>query len=246
VVREYQLTIPNWPVSLDGTKVAVITDLHVGSVYVDLKKVKQVVSETNKTNPDLTVLLGDYVSNVRNYCPIKPSEFVPELAKLKAKDGVFAILGNHDWWYNGNEVLNAFKAAHLDVLENSARKINIRGQRLWIAGLADLWTRQPAIEKTIKAIPANDPILLLTHNPDVFPSVPSRVSLTIAGHTHGGQVALPGYGPIIVPSAYGLKYARGHVVENGNHLFVSTGIGTTMLPVRLCTPPEITILILNH
>jgi len=245
-VREYKLNIANWPASMNGLKVAVITDLHAGSLYVGPGKVRQVVEETNKANPDVVVLLGDYVASVHKYCPIKPAAFMPELAKLKARYGVYAVLGNHDWWYNGDEIFDAMTAEHLKVLENSASEINIGKERLWIAGLADKWTRIPSVDKALKQIPEGDPILVITHNPDVFPSIPKRVSLTMAGHTHGGQVAIPGIGPLFVPSAYGTKYARGHIVEDGRHLFVSTGIGTTFLPARLCTPPEISLLILSQ
>lgn len=246
VVRSYPLTIPNWPASLNGFKVALIADLHLGSTYVDVKKVGKVVDETNKEEPDLTILLGDYISTGRLFAPIKPSDMIPELSRLKAKHGVYAILGNHDWWYNGAEIRDVLEAAHISVLENSCTGIMVNGQRLWIAGLADLWTRQPAITQTLRGVTPGDPILLLSHNPDVFPSVPDRINLTLAGHTHGGQVALPFYGAIIVPSVYGRRYGRGHVEEKGRHLFVSTGIGTTALPVRFFTPPEISVLILNH
>ena len=108
--------------------------------------------------------------------------------------------------------------------------------------MADLWTRTPDIPGTLKDIPDDDPILLLTHSPDVFPDIPARVSLTLAGHTHGGQVNLPLVGRPIVPSKYGQRYAAGHIIEQGRHLFVSTGVGTSIIPVRFRVPPEIQIL----
>jgi hypothetical protein len=119
-------------------------------------------------------------------------------------------------------------------------------RRFWIAGVADLWTRPVNIPRALSGVPAEEPVLLLTHNPDVFPDVPARVALTLAGHTHGGQVALPFVGRPILPSRYGQRYAYGLVVEEGRALFVSPGIGTSLLPVRFRVPPEISIVTLAH
>src|SRR4030095_10957928 len=108
---------------------------------------------------------------------------------------------------------------------------------------ADLWTRRPDVEGTLRKIPLDrNPIIMLTHNPDVFPDIPARVSLTLAGHTHGGQVNLPFVGRPIVTSTFGQRYAIGHITEQGHHLFVSSGLGTSIIPVRFRVPPEIVIL----
>jgi predicted MPP superfamily phosphohydrolase len=113
---------------------------------------------------------------------------------------------------------------------------------LWLGGVSDLWEGVHDVARTLRAVPDTVPVLLLTHNPDIFPTVPARVNLTLAGHTHGGQVRIPLYGPPIVPSRYGRRYAAGHVSENGRHLFVTTGTGTSILPVRFLVPPEIVVL----
>lgn len=108
---------------------------------------------------------------------------------------------------------------------------------------ADLWTRGADVAASLKHVESDDdPVLLLTHNPDIFPDVPPRVSLTLAGHTHGGQVNFPFFGRLVVPSRYGQRYAMGHVVEGGRHLFVSGGVGTSILPVRFRVPPEIVVI----
>jgi predicted MPP superfamily phosphohydrolase len=116
-----------------------------------------------------------------------------------------------------------------------------RGNAIWVAGLADLWTRVPDVERALRAVPAGEPVILLTHSPDVFPDVPARVGLTLAGHTHGGQVALPLIGPPIVPSAFGRRYAAGLVAERNGRLFVTPGVGTSIIPVRLGVPPEVSV-----
>ena len=114
-----------------------------------------------------------------------------------------------------------------------------------MVGIADLWTRKPDVESALHQVESNDPVLLITHNPDIFPDVPRRVSLTLAGHTHGGQVNLPVAGRLVVPSKYGQRYAIGHIVEDGRHLFVGGGVGTSILPVRFRVPPEVVIITLK-
>jgi predicted MPP superfamily phosphohydrolase len=123
--------------------------------------------------------------------------------------------------------------------------IYVRGTQLWLAGLADLWTRPQYIDETIAQVPQGAPLIALTHNPDIFPQVPSRVNLLLAGHTHGGQVRFPLIGSVVESSKYGERYEAGHVVENGHDLFVTTGIGTSIQPVRFGVPPEIVLLVLK-
>jgi predicted MPP superfamily phosphohydrolase len=107
------------------------------------------------------------------------------------------------------------------------------------------WTRPQKIDETIHQVSDAGPIIAVTHNPDIFPKIPARVALTIAGHTHGGQVNLPLVGRPEVPSIFGQRYAAGHIVEDNRHLFVTTGIGTSMIPVRFRVPPEIVVLTLE-
>jgi len=115
-----------------------------------------------------------------------------------------------------------------------------------LAGLADLWTRPQRIDQTISKAPAGSTVIALTHNPDVFPRLPQSVPLLLAAHTHGGQVNFPLIGTPVVPSRFGPKYTAGHIYENGHHLFVTTGIGTSILPVRFRVPPEIAILTIRQ
>ncbi|HLY61878.1 MAG TPA: metallophosphoesterase [Terriglobia bacterium] len=240
------IKLPHWPVELAGIRIAVLTDLHVGSPYVGMEKLKLVVARTNEERPDLVLILGDYLThNTPGARFIYPEPIAKALKDLRAPLGVVSVLGNHDWWFNGARVTKALRAAGIVVLENEAYRIQFNGKPFWIAGVADLMTRKPDIMGTVRQVNNDDPIILITHNPDIFPQVPSRVSLTIAGHTHGGQVNFPLFGRLIVPSYFGQKYAIGHVVEQGRHLFVSSGIGTSMLPVRFRVPPEIVVLTLQ-
>jgi uncharacterized protein len=119
-----------------------------------------------------------------------------------------------------------------------------RGQGFWLSGLGDLWTRGNRAEATLQKITDSDPVIVMMHNPDVFPSIPERVSLTVAGHTHGGQVNVPFVGRLVVPSAFGQRFAYGLIEEDGRKLFVTGGIGTSIIPVRFRVMPEVVILTL--
>jgi predicted MPP superfamily phosphohydrolase len=177
---------------------------------------------------------------------VPPEKIVVELARLRSPAGVVAVLGNHDGWFDHDRVRQALETIGIRVVEDTATRINTPAGLLWVAGLSDLWTGRHDLSAALAAV-ADDgtPVLLLTHNPDVFPSVPDRVTLTLAGHTHGGQVRLPFAGALIVPSKFGQRFAAGHVVEGGRHLFVATGVGTSILPVRFRVPPAVTLLTLG-
>ena len=246
VVRQETIELNRWPNELSGLKVAVLSDLHVGSAFIDERKVRTIVERTNQLQPDLIVILGDYITgNGRTRHRVEPEVFAPILKDLHAPLGVYSVLGNHDWWYNGEKVRRALEANGIKVLENQVASIDVRGTQLWLAGLADLWTRPQYIDETIAQVPQGAPLIALTHNPDIFPQVPSRVNLLLAGHTHGGQVRLPLIGSVVESSKYGERYEAGHVVENGHDLFVTTGIGTSIQPVRFGVPPEIVLLVLK-
>lgn len=246
VVREETIQLPNWPASFNNLRVAVVSDLHVGSPFIDAQKLQLIVSKINQAQPDLIVLLGDYViQSVWGGKFVEPEIIAENLKGLRARYGVYAVLGNHDWWYNDQRVRGALEANGIRVLDDDVARIEQNGQAIWLAGLKDAWTNRTDIEGTLRKITDESPIIALTHNPDLFVRIPPRVVLTLAGHTHGGQVNLPFVGRLRVPSMYGQRYAAGHVVENNHHLFVTTGIGTSIIPIRFRVPPEIVILTLT-
>lgn len=245
IVRHETLQMQQWPSSLSNLKIAVLSDLHVGGSFIDDDKVKTIVQRTNELQPDLIVIAGDYISGGRRDPTRAPETYAHLLKEFRAPLGVYSVLGNHDWWYDGARVRHALEANGIKVLENETAKLDVRGTTLWLAGFADLWTRTPRVHETTEAIPPNETIIALTHNPDIFPRLPQRVALMIAGHTHGAQIRLPFIGPIVQPSRVSPAYTRGHVFENGHHLFVTTGIGTSIAPVRFGVPPEIVLLTLT-
>jgi predicted MPP superfamily phosphohydrolase len=242
VLREQTIQIDNWPKELSGLRIAVISDLHAGSPFIDESKMRRIVAETNREKPDLVLLLGDFVIKERFYKhPIAPDVTAGILKDLSAPLGVYSVLGNHDWW-GEHGVESALEQNGIHDLENEVAEIKWRDRSFWLAGLSDLWTRPQHVNETIAKAPPGSAIIAITHNPDIFPDLPAGVPLLLAGHTHGGQVNLPLLGRLIVPSQFGQRYAAGHVFENGHHLFVTTGIGTSILPVRFRVPPEIVIL----
>jgi predicted MPP superfamily phosphohydrolase len=243
VVRETRVACSGWPKGRAPLRVAVLTDLHVGSFRNELERQAEIVALTNAQRVDVIVLLGDFMHGKSPESFVAPEATAEKLAGLRARYGVVSVLGNHDWWYDGPRVRTALESAGITVLENDAVAFGAGKDRFWVAGLADLWTREVNMAAALSAVPAGEPVLLLTHNPDVFPEVPPRVTLTFAGHTHGGQVALPLIGRPIVPSRFGQRYAYGLVVEDGRSLFVSPGIGTSILPVRFRVPPEISVVV---
>jgi predicted MPP superfamily phosphohydrolase len=246
VVHPQTIRIAGWPKELSGLRIAVISDIHAGGPFIDDAKLRLIVQRTNELNPDLIVLLGDYMSgNNWHSHRVEPEVFATALKDFHAPLGVYSILGNHDWWYNGQRVRRALEQNGIHVLEDEVAEIKGREKSFWLVGLADLWTRPQHIEATIKKAPPGSTLIALTHNPDIFPRLPQSVPLLLAGHTHGGQVNLPLLGRPIEPSDFGQRYAAGQVEENNHHLFVTTGIGTSILPVRFRVTPEIVILTIN-
>ena len=204
------------------------------------------INLTLNAKPDLILLAGDYVIHgVPGGQFVSPQESATHLARLSAPLGVFAVLGNHDWWHDGPATMAAFQQVGIQVLEDASISIKSGTCEFWLAGISDFMEGAHDVPLALSQIPEDGTILAFTHNPDIFPEVPSRVTLTIAGHTHGGQVYLPLVGRPVVPSEYGERFAIGHIIENGRHLFVTPGIGTSILPVRFLVPPEVSVLILH-
>jgi predicted MPP superfamily phosphohydrolase len=246
VVHQATIQIDNWPKELSGLRVALIGDIHTGGRFINDDKLRKIVELTNQQNPDLIVILGDYMSpNSWHSRRVEPEVTAAAMKNLRAPLGVYAVLGNHDWWYNGGKVRRAFELNGIPILEDEVAEIKWRDRSFWLAGLADLWTRPQHIDETIAKVPPGAPVIALTHNPDIFPDLPRTVPLLLAAHTHGGQIRFPLIGTPIVPSRFGPKYTAGHVYENGHHMFVTSGIGTSIMPVRFRVTPEIVILTVN-
>ncbi|WDZ75966.1 metallophosphoesterase [Ensifer adhaerens] len=262
-VTRYTLTPPGWTPGLK-LRVVMLTDIHACEPWMPASRIASICRQANSLGGDVTVLLGDYVAGmnfVTSY--VHSSEWSKALATLTAPLGVHAVMGNHDWWEDKTAQRNgggptfghkALQDVGINVYSNRAIRLEKDGQGFWIAGLEDQlalvpgkkWQRQRMtglddLDGTLAQVSDGDPIILLAHEPDIFPSVPSRVALTLSGHTHGGQVRLLGYAPV-VPSRFGDRYAYGHMVEDDCNLIVSGGLGCSLAPVRFGVPPEIVVI----
>lgn len=235
---------------LPHLRVAALSDLHAGAPFITLEKTRTIVDRILEQHPDLVLLLGDFgVGHGNRYGRVPGGKYIPieditrELGRLRAPLGVFAVLGNHDEWGDTNgELRAAFRAVQIPVLKNESLKLDVGGVPLWLVGVGDVETGNDDVEAALKGVPVGAQTLVFSHEPDIFPSVPAWAGLTITGHTHGGQVSLPLLGALVVPSRYGQRYVRGLIAEGGHQMFVTSGIGTSILPLRFGVTPEIVVL----
>lgn len=243
IIHEETIALSAWPNALGQLRIAAISDLHAGSPFIDESKLRVIVDKTNATQPDVIVLLGDFmVADNWHSERIEPEVIAGVLSSLKAPLGVYAVLGNLDWRYSEERVRAALEGVGIRVMDNDVAHLRHNGLPFWIVGIADAWSASDDIQGTAARVTRGEPVIGLTHNPDILPRLPALFHLTLAGHTHGGQVNLPFLGRRMVPSEFGQRYAAGHVEEDGKHLFVTTGIGTSIFPIRFRVPPEIAVL----
>ena len=264
VVTESEIRIKDWHPAFDGLKIAMISDIHGGSNGASAEQIRRAVEMTNAQEPDVIVLLGDYISQGSTRRPIHElplqmpvNEVADNLAGLKAKHGVFAVLGNHDGWYGDADIAAELTRVGYRVLQNEIAVIYEKGVPLRLLGLKDhlkldSWQ---AFDMTVRSVVAASPkegqIVVLEHSPDIlyvlnyWKHLNPHLKLMLAGHTHGGQVWLPVIGAPAVPSSVGQRYAQGHIEEEGVHMFVTSGVGTSILPFRFMVPPEIAVITVN-
>jgi uncharacterized protein len=257
-ITRYALTPPGWTPGLKLRLVA-LADPHCAGPMMPLARWKRIIAAANELQPDVHLLLGDYISTHRFTTTHVAFEDVADAAKsLQAPLGTYAIMGNHHWWEDFRNIRNGasvphgqkvFTQAGLHVLDNDAVQIRKNGMPFWLTGTNSMiavprgkgkFESKAKPEIALGKVTDDAPIIHLAHEPDLFPNIPARVSLTLSGHTHGGQVRLFGYSPI-TPSSYGNRFAYGHIVENDRNLIVSGGLGCSMLPVRFGMPPEIVL-----
>jgi predicted MPP superfamily phosphohydrolase len=237
-VKEVQLHIKNLPRVFAGWRIVQFSDVHFGFHYGP-KEFKRVVHIINELNPDILFFTGDFVEVWYNW----PELAVPQLRELKApRGGKWAVLGNHDLM-SQKKVIQAFQDSHFQVLQNSNGAIIHNQERIYVAGLEDALDASPNFEKALLGLSAQDCVLLLAHEPDIA-DISSRypISAQFSGHSHGGQVRLPFYGPLVTQKM-ATKYVDGlyYVGESRMPLYVNRGIGTTKVPVRFFCRPEITV-----
>ena len=241
-VRAHVISIDGLPAAFEGYRVAQISDLHCGP-FASGARVSEWVAAVNRQNADLVAVTGDLIASGSGFVPVVASA----LGQLKARDGVFASMGNHDYFTGGASMVAALERAGLTVLCNRGVDIERQGNTIHVAGVDDTWTRRADLERTLAERRPGIPVILLAHDPELFPEAVQRgVDLTLSGHTHGGQLGLPflsrkvNLARLLTPFTTGL-YRRGTAT-----LYVNRGLGTTGPPVRLGVPPEIAVFTLRR
>jgi len=246
VERPYTIGLSRWPAACEGLRLDHVSDIHTGSPNNGIDNLDRMVARLEASDSDAVVMTGDYVIlSVFGGSYIPASASAPHLRALTRRKPVFAVLGNHDWWKDGHAIRRALESAGVVVLEDQARRVTLRGCPLWIVGVGDMWTAPHDIGKAFTGVRDDAPAIVLTHNPALFERIPRRASLVLAGHTHGGQISLPGIGQ---PAQWGKpenRYIRGEYDDGDRRLFVSPGVGTSIFPIRIGVPPEISRLTLD-
>lgn len=235
-VTQASLQVSGLPPALDGLRVGLLTDIH-HSGMVPAEDVSRAVELALAQKPDLIVLGGDYVTFGDRAFVGPVAEL---LAPLQAPHGVFAILGNHD---DDRDMPAALVAQHIQVLKDARTRVEIRGEGLELVGIR-YWTRRAAdIARILKK--TEDTVLLLAHDPRRLPEAAALdVPAMLSGHTHGGQVLVPGIGPIVTRKRFPIIQGVG--AQDNTSIFVSRGVGTVYVPVRINCPPEVAIITLKR
>lgn len=242
-VRRHAVILPRVPAAFAGKTIAVLADIHHGP-FVSLAFIRRAVGLAQSLQADAYALVGDFAHKGKHAAEQLPA-CIEAVSKLSAPLGVFAVPGNHDMPDGGRVYRAAVGASPLTDLTNRAVRLTSGSDELWLAGVDDLWWGKPDLGAALRDVPAGAEVILLAHNPDFAEVRPDpRVGLMLSGHTHGGQVYLPGDGGRWLPSRYGTKYRGGLVQGPASHVFVTRGIGEAGIPVRLNCPPEINVLTL--
>ena len=236
IVERVNVPIKGLKSSLEGLKIVQLSDIHLHP-HTQIDLVEKAVQIVNDIAPDLIALTGDYVLEMAESI----FDLAPLLSQMNARFGIFSILGNHDLWTNAEAVQLGLEDAGLPVFVNEGLTLDIEGEPLYLAGLDDGWSGEPDLNAALEDCPADTPAIVLMHEPDFIGEIAQdpRVSLQLSGHTHGGQVRLPGIGPLALPT-YGRKYDIGLHKVNQTMLYVNRGLGVIGPPVRFNCRPEIT------
>jgi len=240
VVREAELALPGWPAGQPPISALLIADIHVAGPDMPPERLARIVDQANALAPDIVLLAGDFVSDKRiSTRAYSLAEALAPLARLRARLGIVAVLGNHDRWRDAAEARQALARIGIRVLDNDA----VQAGPLAIGGLDDAFTDHADPGAAVTAMRGlTGARIMLSHSPDPFPNLPADVALMLAGHTHCGQVRLPFIGAISTMSDHGDRYACGLIRENGRILVVTAGLGTSILPLRLGAVPDMWLL----
>jgi len=254
-LQKVNIALGRLPSSFEGLKVGHITDIHA-SALVPRALIREGIDLIMSERPDVVVLTGDFVTSATKilwttYGGFKRRHYhdcMEEISRLKAPLGVFAVLGNHDFWSGKavtEEIVTGLGRAGVQVLRNEAFPLERNGQRLYLLGVDDYWEASCDLGGALRGVPEGTCRILLSHNPDVNEDIKLRrepIDCVLSGHTHGGQIVLPFLGAPYLPSAFGQKYRAGLVADGERQTYVSRGLGLFLVPVRLNCPADVSLL----
>lgn len=239
VVKNVTIPIKGLKPGMEGFTIAQLSDIHL-EPYTKIALIERAVDMINLLHPDVVVLTGDYVWRWADAA----FELAPALARLNPRLGIYAVMGNHEYWMGIEAVDTAFKEARIPVLYNQGMCLSSGTAQLYLAGLDDGWSGKPDLAAALAMAPSDVPVVLLYHEPDLADQVArqAQIALQLSGHTHGGQMRIPG--PIVLPYL-GKKYEYGlYRVNEVMQVYTNAGLGTISMPLRYNCPPEITLITL--
>jgi predicted MPP superfamily phosphohydrolase len=243
VVRHYALSLPGWPRFERPLRIALLSDFHVGSHTNDVARFTALAKEVSAFLPDLVLFGGDYVNmQLLGGGRVPPRVIARILGRMMGRYGRFAILGNHDYIYGAQESAEALRAQGIAVLDHEGGSFNVGRHAIDVIGLPDAHVMRPQGRALLASLAPDRPAIVLAHDPAWYREVPGGPYLTLAGHTHGGQIRLPGLGVVRNASTAPLRWSHGLVVEGGRHMVVTAGLGTSAIPLRIGVPPEYVII----
>lgn len=239
VQRSSIVELAELPASTAPLKIALLSDIHTGNIVMRPGRLASIVRAVNAANPDIVVLAGDFVIGEDAEGAARRAADLYPLADLRAREGVFAVLGNHDHWTDPGTIRATLERAGVTVLQNEA----IQAGSITLVGIDDRFSRNDNIPKSVEDAAAIGGLpVVLTHSPDLIADLPARFRIVLAGHTHCGQMVAPVVGPIVRHhqgnSLYDQKYRCGHVIEDKRSIFVTAGVGSGAVPLRFGAAPD--------
>lgn len=242
-VRRVTVTLPELPAELHGYRICQISDLHRGR-FVKEAYLRRAAAMVNAQHADLIAITGDFIDRDA----ANSESCAAALTGLQARDGVYGVLGNHDHWTNKpDEVAHCLEKAGVRVLFNRSVRLTTRGTAWSLCGIDDIWAGDPNVKQMLRDVPERGFRLLLSHAPDFADTAAEHgFRLTLSGHSHGGQILIPGRPPLVTPP-HGQKYPLGlqRVGDSGSYVYTNVGLGVVFPPIRVNCPPEVTVLTLE-
>jgi predicted MPP superfamily phosphohydrolase len=237
-----EVGISDLPAGWDGLRILHLSDFHRGR-HVSEEQIAKAGRIARGLSADLVVLTGDFVTGSATFI----GSCLEALGRIPSPLGTFAVLGNHDWWTGAGLITETLQEAGIHVLSNAAVRLGSSREPLWLLGVEDLWSPVFSLNEAVHAVEQTGTRILLCHNPDVLPRAARQgIDLVLSGHTHGGQVCLPGIGALLLPIQGDRRLARGLHRQGDTQIFVTTGIGLVSPPIRINCPPEVALITLRR